>query len=641
MKTIASTLLLFVSMFHLYGQNQPLQEKYQRLPFGSIKPTGWLKTQMEKDLQGFVGNLGKLIPDLVEDPIYGEGRLHKNSSVKELGNLKEGDVGGDEQYKWWNSETQSNWWDGYIRYALLLDDQQAKQNVQAYIDKILSTQDEDGYLGIYDKELRYQFTGENGELWSKATLHRGLLAYYECTQDRRVWDALIRAVDDVIRNYPKDKSQPFFAGTDFSGGVAHGLTFTDVLDRMYQLTGDRKYSEYAAFLYFNFSENHSSEKDAQLRNILDPNYKLQSHGVHTYEHMRPLTVAAYATGKPQLQQALQIYRQRIADCTTPSGGAVGDEWIAGRHADATHTGYEYCSLHELLDSYSVLFQKSGDISAAEVMETIFYNASQGSRNPEHSCIAYLKTDNSYEMMGTKNGEKEAGRNQTRYKYSAVHQDVAACCVPNAGRISPYFLQSCWLKEDEHTLVAAVLAPNTLQTKVAGIPVSIDEITGYPYENRVQFRIKVEKPTLLRLKIKKPLWAETLITKEKYVIEEGFIVIERLFAENEEVEIEFPAEVRVTEDLNHEKYFSYGALVYALPIPGNEIKGKIYAPGFEDLYYTPGDQSRYAYIEGHEATYKDGKIIINLKNLNTQKIEKLEMIPLGKTILRQASFAAKP
>ncbi|MCD7941971.1 MAG: hypothetical protein LUH50_19020 [Bacteroides intestinalis] len=95
---------------------------YTSFPFGAIKPVGWLKTQMQADLNGFVGNLDKLVPDLINDPIYGSGRLHKNSKAKDLGNNKEGDAEGDEQYKWWNSESQSNWWDGYLRNALLLND---------------------------------------------------------------------------------------------------------------------------------------------------------------------------------------------------------------------------------------------------------------------------------------------------------------------------------------------------------------------------------------------------------------------------------------------------------------------------------------------------------------------------------------
>lgn len=96
--------------------------------------------------------------------------MQKNSVSKDLGNLKAGDAAGEEQYKWWNSETQSNWWDAYIRNAFLLGDTAAMAKVKNYIDRILATQDADGYLGIYDKELRYNFSSENGELWSKATL---------------------------------------------------------------------------------------------------------------------------------------------------------------------------------------------------------------------------------------------------------------------------------------------------------------------------------------------------------------------------------------------------------------------------------------------------------------------------------------
>ena len=631
------TISLFISPFVMNAQDKMVSEKYRNLPFGSIKPSGWLKVQIQKDMAGFVGNLDRLVPDLMNDPIYSTERLHKKSKAKDLGNLKSGDAGGDDQYKWWNSETQSNWWDGYIRNAFLLDDQQAIEKVKIYVNGILATQDEDGYIGIYDKELRYKFTAENGELWSKTTLYRGLLAYYEYTRDEKAWNALDRAVDNVMQNYPLNQSQPFFAGKDYSGGVAHGLTFTDILDRMHQLTGDKKYLEYAAFLYLNFSENYSSEKDAQLNTILNPDFKLQSHGVHTYEHLRPLIVAAYATDRPELKKALQIYLDRVKSCTTTAGGAIGDEWIGGRKADATHTGYEYCSLHELMDSYAVLFQKSGDIKAADEIETIFYNAAQGSRNPDHSCIAYLKTDNSFEMTGTRNGEAEPGRNQTRYKYSPVHQDVAVCCVPNAGRISPYFLQLCWLKEGENTLVAAVLGPNILETTIQNVPFKIEEITEYPYKNHFIFKIQTGKAVSFRMKIRKPEWAISVETKEKYRLEDGYLVFDREVLKIDQIELEFKTDVQVREDLNHEKYFSYGALIYARPIKAIELTGKVYAPGFIDLTYSPADSSKYEFITNQQARFRGGKISISLKNKTTKKTEKVELIPLGKTILRQVSF----
>ena len=611
------------------------QEKFQSLPFGCIIPTGWLKTQMQKDVEGYLGNLDQLVPDLINDPIYGSGRLHKNSQVKDLGNLKAGDAEGSEQYKWWNSETQSNWWDGYIRNVFLVDDKAGIEKVHQYVKRILDTQDEDGYLGIYDAALRYNFNSENGELWSKATLHRGLLAYYEATKDEKVWKSLVRAVDNVMVNYPINNSSPFSSGEKFNGGVSHGLTFTDVLDKMYQITGNKKYTEYALFLYTDFSRTYQSEEDVQLKNILNPNYKLKSHGVHTYEHLRPLIVAAYHN--KDLQKALTIYLERIKNTTTPTGGPIGDEWIAERTADATHTGYEYCSIHELLDSYTVLLQKTGNASIGDDIETIFYNAAQGSRNPNHSCIAYLKTDNSYEMLGTKNGEIEPDRKQTRYKYSPAHQDVAVCCNPNAGRISPYFIQSSWMKENENILVATLLMPNVLETEIKGSKIRIENKTNYPNENAFHFQIQLDQPTTFTLKIRKPSWTTSIITNEKYRVEDDYIIIERTFNKIENIKLEFKTEVIVLTDRKGEHFFSFGSQFYAKEISSLQIKGNEYVRGFEDLNYEPLDKTRFKFIENHRATFNNNNIKADLKNIVTNKTETVTLIPFGKTILRQVSF----
>ncbi|CAN1509805.1 Beta-L-arabinofuranosidase, GH127 [Flavobacteriaceae bacterium] len=632
-------LLLIINLLSLSFMNAQEKEieKYQVMPFGSIKPTGWIKDQMQKDVNGFVGNLDQLVPDLINDPIYGSGRLQKHSKSKDLGNLKEGDADGSEQYMWWNSETQSNWWDGYIRNVILLNDKVGIEKVKNYIYRTLATQDSDGYLGIYDPELRYKFNSENGELWSKTTLYRGLLAYYEYSEDEKVWNALVKAVENVMQNYPINTSSPFSSGEKFNGGVSHGLTFTDVLDKMYQITGDKKYVDYSLFLYLDFSKTYQSEKDVQLANILNPNYKLQSHGVHTFEHLRPLIVATYATKNSELKNALSIYTQRIENATTLTGGPIGDEWIAERNANATHTGYEYCSLHELLDSYTVLLQKSGQAKTADAIETIFYNAAQGSRDPKHSCIAYLKTDNSFEMLGTKNGEIEPDRKQTRYKYSPAHQDVAVCCNPNAGRITPYFLEKSWMKEGNNTLVATILSPNKVETTIDNKPIRIEEITEYPFKNKFTFKIYNPKNGNFKMKIRKPSWATQIETMEKFTEENGFIVLDRKFSKEDQVEIEFKALIIIKEDASHEKYFTYGAQVFAKSIAASEHKGKTYNGDFYDVTYSPKENTKYKYIENNNAKFENDKITVTLKNTTTNQLENIVLVPFGQTVLRQVSF----
>lgn len=634
MRNILSSIILLVAM-QLTAQDK--KEKLISLPFGSIKPTGWLKQQMQKDIDGFVGNLNLIVPQLFNDPIYSTGRLQKHSKAKDLGNLKAGDAEGDEQYKWWNSETQSNWWDGYLRNVFLLNDKKGIEKVKQYVTSILATQDEDGYIGIYDKELRYKFNSENGELWSKATLYRGLLAYYEYTKDEKVFVAVKKAVENVMENYPINASSPFSSGTSFNGGVSHGLTFTDVLERLYFYTKDEKYRAYALFLYNDFSNTYQSEADVQVKNILNPNYKLQSHGVHTFEHIRALIIASYASTNIEFKKVLHTYLERIKNAITISGGAIGDEWIAQRKADATHTGYEYCSLQELLDSYCLLIQKTGKAATGDAIENIFYNAAQGSRNPNHSCIAYLKTDNSFEMLGTKNGEIEADRKQTRYKYSPAHQDVAVCCNPNAGRISPYFIQNAWMKENEHTLVATLLMPNILETKLSNNEIKIESQTEYPYNNSFKFIISQNEASVFTLKIRKPSWVLKVNKNETFSIEDDFIVIKRMFSTNDVVSIFFDADVVVHQDSVGKHFFTYGALLYALPIAAEEIKGKSYTNKFSDFTYKSFAQPKYQYKKGAQVKFINNTIITTLINQSNNQLENITLVPFGKTILRQVTF----
>ncbi len=653
-----NTLLFFLSISLIfstavYCQQNPkepfkkiksIPETFRPLFFSEIKPTGWLKEQIENNLNGFTGHLDSLVPDLIlKDDIYNKDRLSKKIKSKDVGAVSDG---GDwqVQFLWWNSETQSNWWDGYIRSAILANGVQHLTRIENYIQRILSTQDADGYLGIYDKELRYKFNNENGELWSKTTLLRGLLAWYEYKKDKSVLTAIERAVQNVITNYPINASYPFYSIQPNAGGLTHGLVFTDVLEELFRLTKNEKYRDYCLFLYKDLSEQLLNE-DAQYKKLIDSNYKLKGHGVHTYEHLRAVAAAVYASGNPELKQALNNFLKKINSTTTISGGPLGDEWISGRKADETNAGYEYCSLQELMNSYEDLFLKTGASKFGDKTEQIFFNAAQGSRNPDYSCIAYLKTDNSYYMTGGLNGDTSY-KKQTRYSYSPTHQDAAVCCVPNAGRIAPYYIQYMWMK-DKNALVATLLGPCDMQTNLNGKKISIKEITDYPFQHNLTFRINAEQTTYFILKIRKPEWAEKIIASEKYILKDGFVIVDRQWNKNDSVTISFPAEVLAKEDSNNEYYFMYGPLVLAHPIESAATVTKVFdLPGFKNLQYNPVAPFVYQYSKniikkaGNTKLNNDLQFTTTMINSKTNTAETVLLQPMGNTILRQVTFKQK-
>jgi hypothetical protein len=448
---------------------------------------------------------------------------------------------------------------------------------------VLAQQDADGYLGIYSPKLRYQFSGENGELWAKTTLLRGLLAWYAYSGDHAVLQAVTDSVENVMSNWPLGTSQPFSAGQGFTGGVAHGLVFSDVLEQLFVLTGDVRYRQYAHFLYLDFSRRFSSEPDAQLPNVQNPHYRLKGHGVHTYEHLRSLLVAARTNA--ELEPALRRYAERLRSCWTPSGGAIGDEWIKERAPHAEHTGYEFCSLHEMLDSWLWLLEHTGKPALADDAERLFFNAIQGARHPTRSAIAYLKTDNSLQMTGTRNGHVEPDRKQTRYKYSPVHQDVAVCCAPNAGRCAPAFLRAAFSGEGSR-ITSLLFAPAELHTLIGGQALRLRLETAYPFDLILRYVFETDQPMGLHFRVRRPAWATGVNASHPYKEEPGFLVFDRVFAPGECLKVAFEAAVVQETDVQGMVSFSRGPLVYALPLTHRERTGRVYAAGMEDCYCEP-------------------------------------------------------
>ena len=357
---------------------------------------------------------------------------------------------------------------------------------------------------------------------------------------------------------------------------------------LYHLTGEPRYLEYARWLFVEYSHQPLSQDDIQLAHLLDPGYRFKAHGVHTYEHIRSLLTAVYAADDPQMDAALAACLAKLDVCLTPSGGPIGDEFIAGRQADASETGYEYCSIHELLDTYTHLLQKTGDPRWADRAEWLLFNAGQGARHPEEPALAYLKTDNSFSMTGPLHPSDLQGEHnpQIRYKYSPVHQDVAVCCVPNAGRILPYYVKAMWLRSADG-LVAALYGACDLQTEVNGAAVRITETTDYPFNLEIVFSVEAAQPTEFTLSLRKPAWASgfTLAGAESHTESDGLIHVRKTWSTGDQLTLRFETDVEIHPWGADEGYVSYGALLFALPLKGEARPGREYRPGFQDRYYT--------------------------------------------------------
>ena len=617
--------------------------------FSQIKPMGFLKKYMQRDLDGFIGQLEELLPTLiVEDDIYNANRRGKGDTTPDLG-LVEIVLGQDDQLTWWNSETQGNWLDGLVRTAIMLENEELLKKALFYFDRILAGQTADGYIGIYKPDLRFKTGQENGELWAQTTVLRALLAYYEYSNDAELFQRIKSAIFCTMQAFPIDASSPFDLSLDtslFTCGTEHGLTYVDVMETMHRLTGEQEYLNYAVFLYAAFNSVKVSNDDVQIENLLKPNYLFIQHGVHTYEHLRALTMASFASSNTENKNALISYCQKLPNYLTPAGGPIGDECVWEHYGDPTKHGYEYCSLQELLHGYALLLQRTGDLVWADKMEWLLFNAAMGAHHPTESAITYLNSDNVYSLQGTfqQTQDYTIYENQTRYKFSPTHQDIAVCCVPNAGRILPYYLQSMWLQENT-TYTKVLYGDSVFATNVNGTQVTISEKSNYPFGNVLQFTVVSDSPVEFTLAFRIPSWCKSISSSLPFQQENSKLIIRKIWQEQESFELNFNYVIKENKDLVGDIYYSYGPLVYGLSLPSKEKTVRTY-PGskLKDSHILPLASTciDYSTLTSSlvNATYANGNINLQLYNNQKMFTENVELIPMHQCSLRRITFPQK-
>lgn len=615
----------------------------KRFSASQIKPTGWLLHEMRRDLDGFVGSLDELVPDLFrDDDIYGKNRLTPRVKAKDIGSLNEG-WGWEVQYLWWGAEMLSNWLDGLSRYAFVLNDESSKQKVRFYLDRAFDAQAPDGYVGIYSPDLRYHFNGENGELWAQATLFRAALSYDAASGETRYRKKVIDAVECTMKSYPIWNSQPYQTTEDYSG-LTHGLMFTDVLYELYLLSNDERYIEYAQFLYEDYCRHPVHDQDLFRNHLRDPQWRMRDHGAHVYEQIRAIITAA-VSGTGDYAVLMRAYHAKLPYYLQPSGGPIGDECVLQRCANADQNAYEYCSIFEVSRSYEMLLETTEDLQWAERAEHTVYNAGFAARHPLRSLITYLTHDNADRLMG--DGMKTVGiGDNARYKYSATHQDAAVCCVPNAGRLLPYFLQHMYFLQDDVVLVA-MFGPSRLTGEWNGKPFELEQITSYPFENKIQFSVISEAPITLHMRI--PSWCDRVVTKGiQSDTQNNMLVIS--CEGTTTFEVEFCSGVKAHVDLMGNDYFTVGALVYSHPVTYREHYGLAYQGISRDIRCEALSQehknlrSLVDSAQTAQCVFK-GKDIQNppvydfhMRDATTEEDVVVEMMPIGCTVLRKTTFA---
>lgn len=158
------------------------------------------------------------------------------------------------------------------------------------------------------------------------------------------------------------------------------------------------------------------------------------------------------------------------------------------------------------------------------------------------------------------------------------------------QIAALYVQAMWMRHRDGGLAALVYGPSVVNTVVEGVHVELIERTFYPFERKVEVTVRPSRPTEFSICFREPEWScgLKLVSAGARIERKGeFWKVTRHWKAEDQITLEFPAEVREVKAVNGEIALQYGALLYALPISYRRTTVKQYpVTGFEDTYYQP-------------------------------------------------------
>lgn len=128
-----------------------LKSRFQQIDLGLIKPLGWLKNQLELQMEGLTGHL---------DEIWHW--VGPNSAW----------LGGDGE-DW---ERGPYYCDGLVPLAYILGEKWLINKAEKWVNSVLSSQTPEGYFG----------PKTNSDWWPRMVMLKALMSYYEATKDSKV-----------------------------------------------------------------------------------------------------------------------------------------------------------------------------------------------------------------------------------------------------------------------------------------------------------------------------------------------------------------------------------------------------------------------------------------------------------------------
>jgi hypothetical protein len=518
---------------------------FQLLPQGAIRPTGWLRGQLEIQAKGLSGHLDETWAD-----------VGPNS----------GWLGGSGE-SW---ERGPYFLDGLVPLAYLLDDARLKAKAQRYIDWTLDHQAANGMIG----------PASNDDWWPRIVMLKVLTQYQEFTGDPRVLPVMDKYFRYQLGELPKRPLRDWgkFRWQDELLSVLwlYNRTGAEYLLDLAQLLHRQGYDWMAQYADFKYTKKITDDylKLEEGNGLKD--LALATHGVNNGQGIKAGPVWSLVSGNEADRRAvLKMIAELDKYHGLPNGMFSCDEHLAGPDPSQ---GSELCTVVEYMYSLERSLAIVGDPALGDRLERLAFNALPGTLTDDMWAHQYNQEPNQVECSLHHKPWVTDGPESNLFGL----EPNFGCCTANFHQGWPKFAASLFMlageagSEKNDGLVAAVYAPCEVRTLVRGVPVHLIEDTEYPFRDLIRITVHPAAPLAFPLQLRIPAWAAgaTLTVNghaEPAPQPGSFARIDRTWQAADRVELKLPMAPRISRWFHDSVAIERGPLVFSLPIGESWVK----------------------------------------------------------------------
>ncbi|MFC3559515.1 beta-L-arabinofuranosidase domain-containing protein [Pedobacter jamesrossensis] len=540
----------------LYSFNKaPLkQDVYVQLPLGSIKAKGWLLKQLELQKDGFTGNAEELYPG-------------KN----DLG--KDADWLGGSGNSW---EKAPYYLKGLVALAYTLDNDTLKAKAQKWMNYTLDHQQESGLFGPVKMK----------DWWPRMPFMYALQSYYEATNDARVIPFLSKYLKYELANLDQDPLKEW--------GKSRAGDNIEIALWVYNKTGEKfllqlaeklKNQSYPWADIFNRNQFDYFGNDYQPKHMVNVAQALKFPAIYSQ-----INQSAYYTDA--LENGISHLLEHNGQ---PHGLASGTERLSGK---SSVQGVETCTVVEWMQSLETASRILHDVQIGDQLEKVAFNALPAQYSKDLKQHTYYTLPNQViSVRGPHGFNQDYGNGIVPGPYSGF-----PCCRYNMHMGWPYFVKNSWAATPDGGLSVITYGPMTVTARVAqDVQVTIDEETGYPFEEQIKMNVKLNRPTYFPLRFRIPSWCIKPVVKINGQLVSGVkrgeqLLIKRKWSNRDQIVLEFPMHLKTEQQVNNGISIERGPLVFALKIDEEKKNIKEFSvKGFYETEITPNSPWNYGLL----------------------------------------------